>query len=94
MPILAASSSASIHAVTMTASPALPSITSPHSTTVRLADIMRAVEEVFAEQSSRPQHPLPGHDELLAYRYAERAPRVISRGAKLTSSFDLPADSE
>ena len=93
-PALAKSSSAPAPTITMTGSRALPTITTSHSITVHLANIMRAVEQVFAEQSSMPQHPLPGHDELLARRHTERAPRVSSLGAKLTSSFDLPADSD
>jgi hypothetical protein len=40
------------------------------------------------------QHPLASHDEFLACRHAERAPRVSSLTPKLMSSFDLPASRE
>jgi hypothetical protein len=36
--------------------------------------------------------PSASHDEYLARRHTERAPRVNSPEAKLTSSFDQPAD--
>ncbi|KAJ1476525.1 hypothetical protein T484DRAFT_1907815 [Baffinella frigidus] len=55
------------------------------------ADFMRAVQVASAELHSGP-HPLPAsHDELLARRHAQRALRVSSLEAKLTSSF-LPED--
>ncbi|KAJ1471523.1 hypothetical protein T484DRAFT_1753227, partial [Baffinella frigidus] len=53
--------------------------------------VMRAVEVISAEHPFRPQHPPASHDEFLARRHAQRAPRVSSPDAKLTSSF-LPAD--
>ena len=49
---------------------------------------------IFASTSSPTAPPAASHDEFLARRHAQRPPRVCSIQAKLTSSFDLPADSD
>ena len=46
---------------------------------------------MLASANCAPHPPAGSHDEFLARRHAERAPRVCSREAKLTSSF-LPAE--
>ncbi|KAJ1473062.1 hypothetical protein T484DRAFT_1752352 [Baffinella frigidus] len=48
------------------------------------ANFMRAVEVISAEYRLRPQHPAASHDEFLARRLVQRAPRVNSLEAKLT----------
>jgi len=51
-----------------------------------------AFQQFSADQRFTPQHPPASHDEFLARRHVERAPRDSSLTTKLTSSFDLPAD--
>ncbi|KAJ1483571.1 hypothetical protein T484DRAFT_1747012 [Baffinella frigidus] len=70
---------------------ALPMTAPSHNPMLISADFMRAVQEVSAEYRFGLHHPPAWHDELLASRHAQRAPRVSSLEAKLTSSF-LPAD--
>ena len=49
--------------------------------------------DAASSSSSRTSPSAESHDEFLARRHAQRAPRVCAIQAKLTSSFDLPADS-
>jgi hypothetical protein len=61
----------------------------PHDASPILS-FMMAVQVVCADYRIVAQHPPASHDEFLARRHAQRAPRVSSLDEKPTSAF-LPA---
>ncbi|KAJ1466632.1 hypothetical protein T484DRAFT_1756478 [Baffinella frigidus] len=82
-PVPTKSPSASKPAHDESCASALP-MTAPSQNPMLIADFTR-------KHRVGPHHPAALHDELLARRHAQRAPRACSLEAKLTSSF-LPAD--